>query len=437
MFNKIVGTFFTRIIVMMVMLVVVVINTNTFGAEGTGTIALVVLGLTILQLLSNMVGGGAIVYLVPRKSFSQILVLTYAWSLLSNIAGTAALFYLRLIPDGFEWQLFILSVINSLYFINTTLMQGKDNIRLYNLYHLFQTATLIVGFLAVLGAAIYLDRPVHVDLYIFALTLSYLVPLLCSFGFIKKNVNRFNMSGLWDLLKEMFQLGFWVQLANLAQLMNYRLNYYFIEYFAGRKPLGIFELGTKLSEAVWVFPKSMALVQYAKLSNTPDQVYAKKLTTSFFKMVLLFSLVAVIILLVIPSGVFAFVFGPEFIEVKKVIYALAPGIVFLSCLTIFSHHFSGFGLYWINTVSSLLGLVVTLVLGIILIPEAVKSGYMEALQTAGIITSLSYLSSFIFSAVFFFKKTDATWKDFLFGKSDYRLLKNEFSVFREKFSSKK
>lgn len=74
----------------------------------------------------------------------------------------------------------------------------------------------------------------------------------------------------------MLTYGFAIQIANFAQLLNYRLSYYIIEFCSGRKALGVFDLGTKLSEAVWILPKSMATVQYARISNSKEnKIYAK------------------------------------------------------------------------------------------------------------------------------------------------------------------
>ena len=436
MFNKILGTFFSRIIVAVISFIVVILNTNTFGAEGTGTIALLILGLTILQLFSNFVGGGALVYLVPRKSFSQLLYLTYGWNIVSNVLGIILLYLCNLIPEGFELFLLILSLVNSCYYVNMTLMQGKDLIKQYNLYQLFQISLLILAFSLLLLLSKYFQREIKIELYLYSLLFSYLFPLLFSLRFVLKNRDEMSFKGIGKLLKEMFKLGLWVQLANFAQLMNYRLNYYFIEYFSGRKSLGLFELGTKLSEVVWIFPKSIALVQYAKLANCENLEYAKKLTAALLKSVFLFSFMAVIILSLIPAHWLSIVFGAEFYEAKKVIYCLGPGIVFLSCLSIFSHYFSGFGLYWINSIASFLGFCVTLVLGLLFIPKAAGIGYMETIQVAGVINSLSYFVSLLFSVILFFKKSTVTYKELLISKNDLILLKREISSFKNSFSKR-
>lgn len=437
MVDKIIGTFLSRIVVTAVMLGVVIINANAFGAEGTGTIALVILGLTILQLFSNFIGGGALVYLIPRNSIAQIVAVSYCWSFFISMAGVTVLYILHLIPSGFEWLLWILSVTNSFYYINTTIMQGKENIALFNRYQLFQVFMLLGSFLLLLSAGYLLKWVLRVEFYIYALIASYFVPWLFSIRYVVKNSDKFHFLGIGKLIKEMFRFGFWVQLSNLAQLMNYRLNYYFIEFNAGRKPLGIFELGTKLSEVILIFPKSIALVQYAKLANSGNREYASRLTIGLLKIVFSFSFLAVMVLTIIPAKWLAFIFGPEFYEAKTVIYCLAPGIVFLSCLSVCSHYFSGLGKYWVNSLSSLIGLAITLVLGIAFIPKAAAIGYMKAITTAGVITTLSYFSSFVFTFLFFLKTGSVKWKELGITKTDISIFKKEVgSVFRN-FKSRK
>ncbi len=424
MLDKILNTFFTRVVSTLLMFVVVILNTNTFGAEGTGTIALFILGLTLLQVLSNFVGGTTLVYLTPQKNNFQLLFLSYAWCVVSNLAGVGLLYLFNLIPREFTIHLLILAFVYSLYFIHVSVMQGKEEIKRFNLYQLTQVVLLI---LSLVGAILFCKintLPPTINLYIYAFLFSYLVPAAASCFYIAKRVGRPNFDGIWKLLGEMFRLGFWTQLANLAQLLTYRLNYYFVKGFIGRKPLGIYDLGTKLSEAVWIFPKSICLVQYARIANNNEEEYAKNLTLSLLKIVFIFSLLAVLMLLLLPANFIAWVFGPEFVNSKPVINSLLPGIVFLSCMSILSHHFAGYGKYWINAVGSAIGLAVTALLGFLLIPSAAEKGTIWGLQVAGWVTSAAYLASLIFTLVCFFKFTTVRWKEFLITREDGQLLKD-------------
>ena len=417
MVDKVLGTFFTRLLSTILMIVVVIVNTNVFGAGGTGTIALVVLGLTILQVCANFVGGGTLVYLVPRKNILQLWLLSFLWACVANVAGLCVLRALDLFPPEYTWWLLAMTFVFTVYNINVSVIQGKENIRLFNLLQVTQALLLV----AVLVIMLLVMKTRSIELYLFSYIFSYLVVAIVSSVYVVKQFDVPSLKGMFLLLKEMLKLGFWTQIANLTQLLTYRLNYYLIDHFVGRKPLGVFELGTRISEAVWIFPKSICLVQYARIANQPDLEYTKNLTLGFLKIVMVFALVAVAVLALIPAQLLALIFGPDFAVSKSVIFSLLPGIVFLSCNTILAHYFSGYGKYWVNAVGSAIGLAVTAAVGIPLIPRAMAYGTVCALQTAGWITSCAYFATLVWSASVFVKRTHATLHDFLITRTDWQI----------------
>lgn len=424
MTDKILSTLFTKVFATFIMLLVVILNTNTFGAEGTGTIALVILGLALLQVLANFCGGTTLVYLTPQKKLFQLLFLSYAWALFSNTAGLIVLYLLDLVPKEYMIYLIIMTLVDSVYSIHTCVMQGKEDIRTFNIFQLTQ-ATLLLIFM---GVALLTCRLTHltpdIRIYLCAYILSYLLPTIGTCFYIGKRVEHPDFENIGPLFKEMFKLGFWNQLANLTQLLTYRLNYYFIENFIGRESVGIYELGTRISEAVWIFPRSISVVQYARISNSTDDEYDKKLTLGLLKIVFMFALLAVICLLLLPASVLGWIFGPEFVLSKPVICSLLPGILCLSCTSILTHHFSGHGKYWVNAVSSVTGLTVTAVLGLTLIPRATEVGTLHALQTAGWISSCAYGSSLLISLIVFIIMFHPHANEFLISREDRLLFKS-------------
>lgn len=421
---------------MLIMLIIVVINANSFGAEGVGTIGLMILNVTILQLITSFIGGTTLVYLIPRRTFSNLIILTVLWAFIGNVAGLAVLNSLSMVPKEYIWLLLTISVVFSLNSIQLTLFQAIEKIKTFNFFQIFQSVAVILILISFLLFEKWNHLKPHIDSYFYAYLFSYLGTFIFSgiwilkffkkgfFNFQNKSIEIQN-PGIWKQLKEMVTLGFWVQIANLAQLLNYRLSYFLIEWFIGRKPLGIYDLGTKISEAVWVFPKSLCLVQYARLSNNQDSEYARKLTLMFAKISALFTLVVLIILLLLPSGFYTLVFGSDFLDTKAIIYALSPGIFFLSCLTIISHHFAAKGQYWKNGLSSLIGLLLTAIGGYILIPMAAKSGYLNGILVAGFVTSGSYFVSLLVSILFFHKEQKLHVSDFLITDDEITLFKTE------------
>lgn len=437
MTDKILSTFLTRIISTLIMFVVVIVNTNTFGAKGMGTIALVILGLTLLQVLSEFVGSSSLVYLVPQKDNFQLLILSYSWVILSNSIGLFLLYVLHLVPSEYIFPLAILTFLFSIYNTHTRIMQGKEDIRLFNILQLSQAVLLILFLIIFIGICRFQSITPTIDLYLYAFILSYLFPTIVTCLYIKRRIHRTNFAGIDSLLKEMFKLGFWTQLANLTQILTYRINYYIIEGFIGRKPLGIYELGTRISEAVWIFPKSICLVQYARISNNHKDTYAKNLTLGLFKIVFIFSLLAILMLLALPGSFIAWIFGPEFAQSKNVINSLLPGILFLSCMSILSHHFSGYGKYWVNAIGSIIGLTVTTVLGFTLIPTAREISTTAALKTAGWISSAAYLASLLFTLIVFVRQNQVTGRDFLITRQDWLSFKHIISDKVSSFKRKK
>ena len=439
MTDKILGTFLNRLLVTAILFAVVIINTNSFGAEGTGTIALVILGLTLLQVLNNFVGGSTLVYLVPQRSNFQLLSLSYIWMIISNIVGIILLGLLNLVPREYLLFLFALSVIYNIYFIHISIMQGKEDIKLFNILQLTQAVLLIVLLAAALAFQYWLQRPASINTYLWAFLCSYLIPAIISSVYIARHVRRENLHGSGELFHEMVKLGFWTQLANLAQLLTYRINYYFIQKFVNNdKAVGVYDLGTKISEAVWIIPKSICVVLYARVANSQDADYTKRITLSLLKFVLVVVLLAVFVLWLLPPAFIAWIFGPDYASSKPVINSLLPGIVALSCMSILSHYFAGHGKFHINAISSLIGLIVTAGLGVTWLATVAKTDTVSALQVAGHISSIAYSSSFLFTLVCFVRRTHANARDFLVTRDDIQLLKESvksLSLFQKRKKS--
>ena len=134
MFGNILSTFFSRVFTMLIMLIIVVINANSFGAEGVGTIGLMILNVTILQLITSFIGGTTLVYLIPRRTFSHLIILTVLWAFIGNIGGLFVLKSLAMVPKNYIWLLLIISIVFSLNSIQLTLFQAIEKIKTFNFF---------------------------------------------------------------------------------------------------------------------------------------------------------------------------------------------------------------------------------------------------------------------------------------------------------------
>jgi O-antigen/teichoic acid export membrane protein len=265
-----------------------------------------------------------------------------------------------------------------------------------------------------------------VSAYMYSYGLSYVLSFVLSFYYVLQRVRYMGFSGIFVLLGAMFKYGFFIQVANFSQLLNYRLSYYVITFVSGARPLGLFDCGTKLSEAVWVFPKSISTVLYTRISNCgADNAYAKRVTLSFLKLSFVFAVTAIVLLFCVPSSWLGFIFGGEFVDSKEIIYALGGGIIVLSCNMILSHYFSGLGKYTVNTIASVVGLVVTggLSLLLIFLVDGDTVSGLELIFLVGLVTSLSYLSSFVYTFICFARDAKLKLKELQISRQDMLVVK--------------
>jgi O-antigen/teichoic acid export membrane protein len=199
-------------------------------------------------------------------------------------------------------------------------------------------------------------------------------------------------------------------------LLNYRLGYYIIERFLGKSSLGVFSTGTQVSEGLWLVGKSVATVQYAKISNSDDPGFARQITVQFVKIVFVITMAMLLVLLAIPDSFFVLVFKKDFTGLNMVILSLAGGILFMAISTIFSHYFSGTGRHHHNTIASGIGVLLTLIFGFTLIP-------VYGIIGAGITATISYFSSLVYQIIVFKRLTRTTLQVFLISRADYNLMK--------------
>ncbi len=414
MLKKILGTAGTRLMTAFITFIIVIINARALGSEGVGEVALIVLGITIILLISNFVGGGALVYLIPRHNAFLLLIPSYIWAAISAFAGAALLNITGLIPSKFVEHITFLSLIQAFGSIQMTFLLGKEKIKSYNLITLLQFVLLILAVIIFF----YLLKHKEVLYYVYALYLAFGSTFFLSFFLILPFIRPASLKGLPHIIKQILKYGSFVQFANLLQLTNYRLSYYIIESYIGKAGLGIYDVGNKLSEGIWLTGKSVSMVQYSKISNVDSPAYAVELTLRFLKFVLVTTALMLLVLNLIPGNVFTFIFGKEFPGLHTIIQSLTPGILAMSLSMIFSHYYSGVGKHYHNTISSAIGVVFTIVFGFTLIPSVGITG-------AGITASISYSASMLYQGIVFLKITPAKMSDFLINREDMDFFRKE------------
>ena len=196
---------------------------------------------------------------------------------------------------------------------------------------------------------------------------------------------------------------------------NYRFGYYAVAYLAGARAVGVLSVGVALAEAIWLIPRSTALIQYVALVNAADKHGQTHAALRGSRLTLLATAGAVLGLAAVPAGWLAAVFGPEFGGAHGIILALAPGILINGAGMPAGTYFAGTGRYGVNNRAALLGLAATVPAALLLVPRLGPVG-------AALGMSASYAISIAYLVWHYRRATGATWPDLLPGPADVRWL---------------
>ncbi|MED9962553.1 MAG: polysaccharide biosynthesis C-terminal domain-containing protein [Bacteroidales bacterium] len=393
MIKNILHTIFTKFSSAALGFLTIILISQILGAEAKGEQAIMVYNINLMLMFFTLIGNSTLIYLVPRKDFSSLIIPSLIWVLFSAII--AAIVFIFVLKSGVFYSIIciIIAILAALSEINQFLLLGKQKITQANtlkfLYPLISFSFILVLWL--------FDRFTKVEDFILAMFIAYFISLFYGLFALKdeyKNIKLLSKKELTSSFKTLFSLGVTKQTGYIAQSMNYRLCFYILGFYCGETLVGIYSNAVSLSEAVMLFGSSLALVQYSSLSNNENDSSSKQFSWKMSKINGIFTALALLVLCLLPSEVYSFVFGKGFSEISTAIRILSIGILPLSIASNFTQYFYAKGNFKISTVASLIGLAVTIIAGLILIPK-------YQLQGAALSATLSYFTTFAIEFYFF------------------------------------
>ncbi len=405
MFLKIFKTFGVRLSSAILSLLIAVVISQYLGAGGKGEQGIIITTIALILIFANIIGGASLVYLTPKLPLKKLILPSYVWSVIVSGLFACILLIFPLIEPKYAIHVALLTVINSFTSVNTSVLLGKENIKAVNIINFLQVALTILFLLFFFISGISGD----IYGYIYSLYIAYALTFMLSSIFLKPYavskatdhaVTYRNAVGM------LFRYGFMNQLAHITQLLSFRVSYYFLESYQGYDSVGIYSNGVSITESVWMISGSVALVQYSKISNTADKKFNQGLSAELLRIILLVSFLVLIPLVLLPGSFYSFIFGKDFGDINRIMWLLAPGVLVFVNALILGHYFSGTGKYFVNSIGSAIGLVITLILSVILIP---KIGYLGAAVTA----SVSYLATSVFVTWYFCRESKIKFIDLL------------------------
>ncbi len=421
MFKNIFGTFGTRLLNALCNFITLWFGTHYLGAEAWGIGGIVLVDVSLLLIGVELLAGPGLVYFTPRKPYRTLFKISYTWSAMVAAFYALMMFVfsfiptkIGFIPEGYHGLVLLLVFIYSLHNFNLNTLLGKERIMTNNLLFIIQFLTQMSSMLVYIF--VFDIRDAHA--FVFSLLTGYVVSYICGLTQIWRYLGDKGDDSLMPTIKEMFRFGTIIQLTNMVSMLNKRLSFWIIKGFWGDAQVGIYNAASQVAEAPKIIGQSIAMVQFSKISNLSDNDKSARITVQLLKTATIFTALSMLVICLIPTSVYSWVFTENFAPMRAVMIALAPGMVFMSAHTVFCHFFSGVNMPKHNLYAALVGFVVTIPALYLLIPTLGMVG-------AGISVSITNLAIIIYQWIIFRKTSKISAKELLVTKHDMKLLVSE------------
>lgn len=391
MWRSIFGNFGIRVLSALLNLGLVILFSQLTGAIGKGEQSLLLTSIAILTIFDSLVGGAALVYLSSRFSWLGLLGASYIWIVVISCSAFVTLFMLDVFTLNYLFHVVMLSALSATSSVHASLLLGQQRLKMYNLITI--SIPLLTFLTCMAQWFLFNQLNYQVALYV-AFASSLIISIV---GVLRFFPATQTMGHSWlSIWKNMFTLGFYNQLAHVTQLLSFRASYYILEQYKGEAAVGVFSNASSITESIWLIATSISLWQYAVISNAQDQKYTIQLTEKLTRFGMFAALVAVVFFLLLPPSFYQLVFGPDFGSLQSLMWFLAPGVWVFTYALVVGHYFSGHGRYVVNAAASGVGLVLSLSISWLLIPQLGALG-------AAIAASLSYLATSLVVLYYFLK----------------------------------
>lgn len=422
MFKKILGTGATRILNLLIGFANMMLGAKILGAAEWGIGYMVVVDVSFLLIGVELLAGSGLVYFTPRKKLSTLMLVSYSWIIVAIALYTLAFWLLsyfpdtfdNIVPQGYAKITLLMVLVYSFHNFNLNIFLGKEKVHLYNWVFSIQIVTQI----AVMCLLLFVFHITDAHAFIYSLLSGYSIATITGFCFLLPMVKKEGFDSIKVTVKEMFSYGAIIQLSTLVSTLNKRLSMFLLKQHWGDERVGVFSSGTQITEGVKIIGNSLALVQFSALSNMTDRKEAVKLTLRFIKIAVLFTFLALAVIVLLPTSFYEWVLSKEFSEIKHVMLYMSPGIIFLAAHTILAHYFSGTGQPKYNLYASITGLCFT-------IPSTLLLVKPFGIDGAATSSSITFAASFTYHWIIFRKQSSARISDLLPNKEDWNWVREE------------
>lgn len=327
-----------------------VLLSQWLGAAERGVAAFYSVVIAIALVVNEWSSGAAAVYLVKRFDWKQLQILNYVWFIVASFSTVFFFLFWRKLDIEIAVLLSVASWLNAANTFHLHLFLGNHEMKL------FAGFQVLPALLALIAAALFAAMGFFgARWFLIALIAAWSIAALSGWLVIRGRAWERMPGRHWkDLAKSAFGLAGQNQLAHLSGILNNRLIYIFIPAIT----LGVYANALALAEAMLLLPGSLGQVYYSRYAGVADDGQRSRLFSKGMKVNLLILGAGCIAIFLVPDSLYSTIFGEEFKGVKPMLQVLGLSCLAYSVYLLISYHFSSKGLFKINLLCILSGLIV-------------------------------------------------------------------------------
>ena len=402
------------------------------GVEGRGEYALVILLPTLVLTFTSLGITSSTVYHVAKNKYSVSLsfygnlIISGLISIFSMVAGLIIILLVQdtsmFVDISLSLLLFGLVLIPTTIFLQNihTIFTGLQDFYAYNrVYLVMPLSYLVFNFIfiwvlhwGVIGSVL-------------ALILGNINTLCVAIYFLRKYIPKFlppQELPSYDYYKNMISYGLRAHIDAIMTFLNHRLDVFILAALTDTVSVGIYTVAVTVAERLWILSGSISQVLFPRIVELENfEEERNRLTLMVARYVLWGSLFFGIISIFFADWVFVFLYNEEFRESAYVFKWLLPGIISMGMAKVLGNDIGARGYPQVNSVHSMIAVVVNVICNFWLIP-------IYGFLGAALATSISYIVWMFIKVVYYVYKFKASWLDiFLPNQEDFRLFKKLLS----------
>lgn len=297
--------------------------------------------------------------------------------------------------NQFQWPLLAgLIVLTLMQKSGQSIVLGEDRIKVYSLIPVVFIVVYLGGNVLLLGVwDLVLEKVLLVWFSAVALT------VLLAFIPLVKGVERFSMN--MAVFKRVLYVGGRGSVSVILIFLLFRSNVYLIDYFLGKKFVGVYAVATIFADMMQRLPNIAGVVLLPKVIRGQGEV----LTLRVAQGTLLFSLVAAASL-ALSGKFFLMLFFPAYADAYGVLLWMLPGLVFAGFGSVFNVALAGQAYPALTLWAPALALALNLTVNWALIP-------VLGLRGAALSTSIAYGAWALLVTGYYLRRANLSWWGFL------------------------